>query len=156
MMRGFLVPFLEFLQKSSEDQTKIDLDLDLNDIYNLADVEAEKDRTDKYNYLKSSFDLSGTASVELSIDGVGTRRPYYSKYKLVHYVTLNLNFDGSKYQLTGGEHAFQTQEKNGRIVVSNTFEESSESPIDEDTGPSLAEFSEQLNAMKKVVQKKEV
>lgn len=154
-MRGFVVPFLKRLQRRAGGRENLNMHLDLSEIDELSRKEAEENSTEKINYLTASIKLPDMGLFELNVNGTGTKRPYYSLYKLVHSLSMNLSFDRESYQLADTQGDFESEEKNGKIILRNEYEEVSESPIESDPGPDLLQLSDHLNAMAGAVKRKQ-
>ena len=88
MLRGFTVPLLEFIQKKVGGKSSLSMNLDLSGIHALESIIAEDDSTESINYLKASIQFPGSGFFEFSVEGKGTRRPFYARYKLVHSISL--------------------------------------------------------------------
>lgn len=152
LLRGFLVPFLEELQSKLGANSDINLNLDLSKIDELEEETAEFEKTETINYLISSFKLPDSGLVELKVDGIGTKRPYYSRYKLVHSLDLTLSFDSTIFRRSGNEDSFEISEKDNKIIVKDKYEEQSQSPIESDPGPHIDNFSDRLSALIRAVE----
>jgi hypothetical protein len=152
LLRGFVVPYLEEMQSRFGAKIDISLNLDLSKIDELEEETAELDKTETMNYLISSFKLPDSGLVELKVDAMGTKRPYYSRYKLVHSLDLTLSFDTTIFRRSGNEDSFEISEKDNKIIVQDKYEEQSQSPIESDPGPHIDDFSDRLSAMSRAVE----
>ncbi len=154
LLRGFTVPFLELLQRESGRQVTLNLQLDLNRIDTLEDEIADEEKTDVINYLVASVKLPDSGLLELKVDGTGTKRPFNSRYKLVHSLALTLIFDGTIFRTSGTDNSYETTEKDNKIIIREEYTQVSEAPIELDPGPDLDQFADKLNAMSKAVERK--
>jgi len=156
LMREFLVPLLGHLQKRSGGDTEMDLRLDLDEINQLVEVEAEDYTTDKLNYIVASIKLPDSGLFNLTIDGMGVKQPYYSLYKLRHIVDISVSYEGDSYHVSGEKNSYQVIEKDNKITILDEYEEASVSPIESDTGPDMEVFLEKLDSMSRTVERKSI
>ena len=117
-------------------------------------MDADNDKTDKLKYIEASLKLSNASTLELSIDGMGTKRPYYSLYKLHHYISVSMGYDKNSYKLSENQNSLKKDESGNNIVVSDKYEEVSNYPIESDPGPDLEAFAEKLKTIEKAVEEK--
>ena len=163
LLRGFLVPFLELLKNKSGSQETLNLQLDLSGIDGLEEELAKDEKTDVINYLVASVKLPDSGLLELKVDGMGTKRPFYSRYKLrpfysryklIHTIVLTNSYDSTIFRLSGNGGSFEISEKDNKIIIKDAYNEQSESPIESDPGPNLEQFWDRLDAMSSVVERK--
>lgn len=154
LLRGFLVPFLELLKNKSGSQETLNLQLDLSGIDGLEEELAKDEKTDVINYLVASVKLPDSGLLELKVDGMGTKRPFYSRYKLIHTMVLTNSYDSTIFRLSGNGGSFEISEKDNKIIIKDAYNEQSESPIESDPGPNLEQIWDRLDAMGSVVERK--
>lgn len=154
LLRGFLVPFLKLLKNKIGSRETLNLQLDLSGINDLEEELVEDEKTDVINYLVASLKSPDLGLLKLKVDGMGTKRPYYSHYKLIHTLVLTNSYDGTIFRLAGDGGSFEISEKDNKIFIKDAYNEQSESPIESDPGPNLEKFRDRLDAMSSVVERK--
>lgn len=154
LMRGFVVPYLEFLEKKAGGDAHLKMHLDLSKIHDLEEEIADLEQREKINYMQGSVGLKDGSILELTIDGTGVKRPYYSRYKLKHSISIENTYNGTDFQLLEDTGLFRILEEGNKIILQDQYEEQSESPIESDTGPDLEALSERLSTMGSVVERK--